>query len=84
MKSLASVSSDDSKVLMTTSVPSTDSPDSTYPWFIQNEIESQWNVTVFLCGQRFFAFKRSRADLEGLDWRTDQDFSLQISRVVSI
>lgn len=75
VKSLASAQSDDKTVLMTTSVPSIEALDPKFPWFIQDEIESSWDVTVFLCGRGLFAFKRSRADIDGVDWRTEQDFS---------
>jgi hypothetical protein len=73
-KSLSSVLNSDNKLLVTTSVPSTNSLDPAYPWFLQETIHSDWDITVFQCGQSFFPFKRSRAGLEGLDWRTEQKF----------
>jgi hypothetical protein len=77
VKSLASAQADDKSVLMTTSVPSIASLDPKFPWFIQDEIESEWDVTIFLCGTTLFAFKRSRAGMDGLDWRTEQDFKFE-------
>lgn len=77
VKSLASAQSDDKSVMMATSVPSIDALDPKFPWFLQEEIESEWDITVFLCGTCLFAFKRSRADMDGVDWRAEQDFTLQ-------
>lgn len=46
-----------------------------YPWFIQEKIESNYDVTVFVCGNRLLGFKRYRGDLKGLDWRAELDFT---------
>lgn len=73
-KSLSSVLTNDNKLLVTTSVPSTQALDPSYPWFLQEAIHSDWDVTVFQCGESFFPFKRSREGLEGFDWRTEQKF----------
>lgn len=77
VKSLASSQSDDKSVLMTTSIPSLDTLDPNFPWFVQDEIESDWDVTIFMCDSRLFAFKRSRIGMDGIDWRTQQDFTFE-------
>ncbi len=74
VKSLSSSISSDKQVLMTSKIPSIEKLDKNFPWFIQDEIISDWDVTVFLCGNKVFSFKRSREGLEGIDWRVDQDF----------
>lgn len=75
VKSLSSHLSSDNKVLMTSQIPSINKLDKNFPWFIQNEIISDWDITSFLCGDKIFTFKRSREDLDGVDWRTNQDFN---------
>ena len=74
VKSLSSAQSADNKVMMSTLEDSIDSLDPNFPWFIQDEIKSRWDVTVFTCNSKFFAFKRDRKNLEGIDWRTEQEF----------
>lgn len=72
-KSLASEISSDRTVLATTLVKIDElHPD--YPWYLQHKVESDWDITIFQCGQLLFPFKRSRLDLKGLDWRTEQKF----------
>jgi hypothetical protein len=71
-KSLSSQPASDGKVLYTTRVKN-GSFHPRFPWFIQTEVESDWDVTVFICGSQFWAFKRNRSDLPGIDWRTEQD-----------
>jgi hypothetical protein len=71
-KSLASQPALDGKVLYSTRVKN-GSFHPQYPWFIQTEVESDWDVTVFICDRQFWAFKRNRSDLPGIDWRTEQD-----------
>lgn len=72
-KSLASEISSERTVLATTLVR-VDELHPDYPWYLQHKIDSDWDVTVFQCGQSLFSFKRSRHDLKGLDWRTEQKF----------
>jgi hypothetical protein len=48
--------------------------DPSYPWFLQELIISESDETVFVCGENLFAFRKSRANLKGLDWRKEQDF----------
>lgn len=62
------------KSLMTTAVKiETLHPD--YPWYLQELIPSKADITVFICGNKQFAYSRDRSNLKGLDWRTEQDFS---------
>jgi hypothetical protein len=77
VKSLSSAQSDDKSVLLANSVPSIEALDPKFPWFIQDEVESEWDITIFLCGTRLFAFKRSRKGIDGIDWRSEQDFTMQ-------
>jgi hypothetical protein len=71
VKSLSSARTGDSNIMVTTEVEA-DRLDPSFPWCVQQKIESDWDVTVFYCDRRCFAFKRSRADLNGLDWRVAQ------------
>ena len=77
VKSMSSEISDDNSVLMTTEIPSLESLDPKFPWFIQHKIKSLWDVTVFLCNGSLFAFKRSREALSGVDWRAEQNFKYE-------
>lgn len=45
-----------------------------YPWFLQAKLDSDADVTVFVCGNKQFAFYRDRSCLKGLDWRAEQKF----------
>ena len=72
-KSLSSSLTNDKKVLHTTEVDCR-SLDLNYPWFIQETIYSQWDITIFQVGHDLFGFKRDRRDLDGVDWRVHQDF----------
>lgn len=72
-KSLTSGLTTTNKALFTTEVQAnTLHPD--FPWFLQEKIVSDADITIFLCGSKQFAFSRSRLDLEGLDWRKEQSF----------
>ena len=73
-KSLSSEISEDKTVLLTNPISSINKLDPSYPWFLQEEIKSEWDITVFLCGEKLFPFKRSRKELKGIDWRAEQDF----------
>ncbi|MBI1180820.1 MAG: hypothetical protein GC201_09700 [Alphaproteobacteria bacterium] len=69
-KSLTSGLITTDKVLYTTEVD-TDRLDRSYPWFLQERVESAADVTIQLVGDRMFAFSRSRVGLKGLDWRRE-------------
>ena len=74
VKSLSSQVSSDNKVLMTSQIPSIEKLDKNFPWLIQNEVVSKLDITSFLCSDKIFTFSRSREGMEGIDWRTNQDF----------
>ena len=74
-KSLSSGTTDSKKVLFTTEVK-VDQLDLSYPWYLQTKVQSKFDVTVFVCGRRQFAFSRSRENLSGLDWRAEQSFDV--------
>ncbi len=70
-KSLSANLTESGKALFTTAVnPSQLDPK--YPWYIQNKVTSDVDVTVLVAGKKLFSFERSRAELEGLDWRKEQ------------
>jgi hypothetical protein len=71
VKSLATARTNDGNILITTEA-NINRLDPAYPWYIQERIDSEWDVTIFYCNKECFAFKRSRADLKGLDWRAHQ------------
>jgi hypothetical protein len=74
-KSLTSGLTTTNKALFTTEVKAeTLHPE--FQWFLQEKITSDADITIFLCGDKQFAFSRSRADLEGLDWRKEQNFDM--------
>lgn len=76
-KSLSSQRTSDDKVLMTTKIPSVDSLDKKFPWYLQEEIISDFDITVFQCEKKLFAFERSRKDLKSIDWRQEQEFGFE-------
>lgn len=74
-KSLTSGLTTTNKALFTTAVEvDTLHPD--FPWFLQEKIVSDADITIFLCGNKQFAFSRSRANLKGLDWRKEINFDV--------
>ena len=48
-----------------------------YPWFLQEMIDSEADITIFICGEEYFAYSRDRSELKGLDWRVEQDYTGQ-------
>lgn len=71
VKSLATARTNDGNILITTEA-NINRLDPAYPWYIQERVDSEWDVTIFYCNEECFAFRRSRADLSGLDWRAQQ------------
>jgi hypothetical protein len=67
-KSLASGLTTSTKALFTTEVDVT-KLDPSFPWYLQEAITAESDVTIFVCGRRRFAFSRSRAGMVGLDCR---------------
>ncbi len=72
-KSLTSGLTTTNKVLFTTEVK-TDALHPDFPWFLQELITSKADITVFVCGDKQFAYSRDRSVLKGLDWRNEQTF----------
>jgi hypothetical protein len=70
-KSLSSERNDDGGSLLTTEV-NFEQLDYQYPWYLQEKVDSGWDVTILYCNAKAFAFRRSRAALKGLDWRAEQ------------
>jgi len=63
------------KLLFTTPVKKeTLHPD--FPWFLQETIDSDADLTVFVCGDHFFCYEKDRSELIGLDWRSEQSFDV--------
>jgi hypothetical protein len=72
-KSFTSGLTTTNKALMTTAVDATTlHPD--FPWYLQEKIESNADITIFICGKNLFAYERDRSSLVGLDWRLEQSF----------
>ena len=71
VKSLTSELVAERKALFTTDVSNREL-NSNFPWFIQEKIEAKSDLTFFIVGKKIFSFERSRANLEGLDWRAEQ------------
>ncbi len=73
-KSLASSAFSSSKVLYTTRVKQTDL-DFGNTWFLQEFIDSEWDVTVLIVGRELYGFQRRRTPGKTVDWRKEQSFS---------
>ena len=70
VKSLSSQLTSERRALFTTEVDIQDlDPD--YPWFIQEKIVSEKDVTVLVVGTQYFAYSRDRSNLSSLDWRAE-------------
>jgi len=80
-KSLTSEQASDGTVLFTADVSSKEL-DPKFPWFLQEKIDSSFDVTCFLVGKKIFAFSRDRKTLKGLDWRAEQTFDANIEEWV--
>lgn len=73
-KSLSSGLTSTNRALFTTPV-NVNKLNPKYPWYLQESITSNFDVTVFICKNNLYAFQRSRKNLKGLDWRAEQDFN---------
>lgn len=73
-KSLSSALTNNKASLLTTEVD-TSRLDPKFPWYLQEKIESDFDVTVFVCGATLFAYEKTRKNLKGLDWRGEQNFN---------
>lgn len=70
-KSLSSAQTASRKTLLSTKVEkSLLSPK--FPWYLQEEIISESDITVFVCGHQRFFYAKSRKNLTGIDWRGEQ------------
>jgi hypothetical protein len=71
-KSLSSGLTTTDKALFTTEVTGKKLA-AEFPWYLQGLVESDADVTVFVCGHHLFSFERDRSQLKGLDWRAEQN-----------
>jgi hypothetical protein len=63
--------------LMTTEVD-IDNLHPKFPWYLQEKVISDYDITVFICGKNLFAYQKSRLNLKGLDWRAEQSLDPSI------
>jgi hypothetical protein len=69
-KSLASGLTTTNRALYTTAVdPSM--LDLRYPWFLQERVDADFDLTFQYVGDKIFGFSRSRKDMKTLDWRKE-------------
>jgi hypothetical protein len=76
VKSLSSEMLENNKSLFTTDV-SNKKLDPKFPWFIQEKVTANFDLTMFVVGAKVFGFSRDRSKLEGLDWRSEQNFNMK-------
>jgi hypothetical protein len=76
-KSLSSALTNNKASLLTTEVD-TSRLDPKFPWYLQEKVESDFDITVVVCGEKFFAYEKTRKNLKGLDWRGEQNFDPNI------
>jgi hypothetical protein len=77
VKSLASTAFSSKKVLYTTRVDQR-KLDFKNPWFIQEFVEADFDVTIQIVGQKLFGFQRRRNPSETVDWRKEQNYSSKV------
>jgi hypothetical protein len=71
VKSMSSQLTDSGKAIFTTEIlPAT--LDHEVPWYLQEKIDSEADLTILIVGESYFAFSRSRVNLTSLDWRKEQ------------
>lgn len=76
-KSLSSALTNSKASLLTTEVD-IKKIDTKFPWYLQEKIVSDFDVTTFVCDDRLFTYQRDRKGLKGLDWRGEQSFDPNI------
>lgn len=76
-KSLSSALTNNKASLLTTEV-NTSLLDPKFPWYLQEKVESDFDITVFVCGNFQFGYEKTRKNLKGLDWRGEQNFDPNI------
>jgi len=77
VKSLASTAFSSKKVLYTTRVDQ-QKLDFRNPWFIQEFIDAEFDVTIQIVGAELFVFQRRRHPDETVDWRKEQNYSSKV------
>ena len=76
VKSLSAQLTSEGKAIFTTEI-SPNEIDSSIPWYFQEKVDSDFDITVLVAGKQFFSFRRDRSNLSFLDWRKEQ-FSKKI------
>ena len=76
-KSLSSALTNTKASLLTTEVD-VNRLNPEFPWYLQEKLISDFDVTVFVCNKHLFAYQRSREKLKGLDWRGEQSFDSNV------
>jgi hypothetical protein len=74
-KSLTSGLTTTNKALFTTEVDWA-KLDPRYPWYLQEKVDADADLTVFVCGKKLFAFERDRQDLRASTGATKKTFSI--------
>ena len=72
VKSFASETFSNSKVLYTTRVDLENLNIAGNPWFAQQFVEATLDLTTYLVGDKLFTFKRDRIAGKTIDWRKEQ------------
>jgi len=72
VKSLSSAIIDKTKAIYTTEINQSDL-DNKYPWFIQNTIIADFDITVVYIDGIIFSYKLDRSLFDSIDWRTEQE-----------
>ncbi len=75
-KSLSSSLFSGNKVLFTSDISSR-IIDLNYPWFTQEKVAAKFDMTCLVVDKELFSFTRSRENLNGLDWRSEQSLDLK-------
>jgi D-alanine-D-alanine ligase-like ATP-grasp enzyme len=74
---LASTAFTNEKVLYTTRVDQ-NRLDFANPWFIQEWVEAEYDVTVLIVGNDIYPFQRKRTSGQTVDWRKEQNYSSKV------
>ena len=71
VKSLSSTAFNSEKVLYTTRVDQ-NRLDFSNPWFIQEWVDAEFDVTVLIVGKEIYPFQRKRTSGQTVDWRKER------------
>jgi hypothetical protein len=77
VKSLAATPFTSEKVLYTTRVDQ-NRLDFSNPWFIQEWVDAEFDLTIQVVGNRMFPFQRNRVSDQTVDWRKEQKYSSKV------